>query len=173
MNQPEDRDNFQDEDGCPDGDNDGDGILDIEDDCPNDATNACGVKFNPCEIVITQAVYFQYDKDIIKEESYAILDAVAAVLLSRTQIELVQVEGHTDSDGPDDYNLDLSQRRAEAVVRYLTEKGVDAARMTPKGYGETRPIASNKAPSGRAKNRRVQFIILKPSQETCVQAPAK
>lgn len=118
-------------------------------------------------------MYFQYDKDIIKEESFGILDAVASVLLSRKLIELVQVEGHTDSDGPDDYNLDLSQRRAEAVARYLVGKGVDAARLVPKGYGETRPIASNGTPTGRAKNRRVQFIILKPSQEGCTAAPAK
>ncbi len=166
-NEPEDKDNFEDEDGCPDPDNDNDGILDVDDDCPNDPTNKCGVQINPCEIVITEKIFFEYDRDVIKPESYGIIDAVTSVLLSRDWIEEVQVEGHTDSDGPDDYNLDLSQRRAEAVMRYMTDKGVPPGRLTAKGYGETKPIATNKTKGGRAKNRRVQFIITKPSQTDC------
>ena len=166
-NEPEDKDNFQDEDGCPDPDNDNDGILDIDDDCPNDPTNKCGVQINPCEIVITEKIFFEYDKDVIKPESYAIIEAVTSVVLSRDWIEELQVEGHTDSDGPDDYNLELSQRRAEAVMRYMTDKGVTPGRLTAKGYGETKPIATNKTKGGRAKNRRVQFIITKPSQTEC------
>lgn len=164
---PEDRDGFQDEDGCPDGDNDGDGILDVEDDCPNDGTNKCGVVMNACEIVITEKVFFEYDREIIKAESFPILEAVASVMLARTQILVMQVEGHTDTDGPDDYNLDLSQRRADSVSRFLVEKGVDAGRLRAKGFGETKPIATNKTPAGRATNRRVQFMILEPSQDTC------
>jgi len=171
--EPEDKDNFEDEDGCPDPDNDADGILDIDDDCPNDPTNKCGVQINPCEIVITEKIFFEYDKDIIKPESFAIIDAVTSVVLSREWIEELQVQGHTDSDGPDDYNLDLSQRRAEAVMRYMIEKGVDAGRLQAKGYGETKPIATNRNKRGRAKNRRVQFIITKPSQTECEEAKPK
>ncbi|TNF24627.1 MAG: hypothetical protein EP329_24590 [Deltaproteobacteria bacterium] len=172
-NEPEDKDNFEDEDGCPDPDNDNDGLLDVDDDCPNDPTNKCGVTINPCEIVITEKIFFEYDKDIIKPESFGIIDAVASVMLSRDWIEAIEVQGHTDSDGPDDYNLDLSQRRAEAVMRYMVDKGVDATRLTAKGYGETKPIASNGSKTGRAKNRRVQFIITKPSQEQCAEPATK
>jgi len=165
----EDRDNFQDDDGCPDPDNDGDGILDTEDDCPADATNKCGVKFNACEIVITETVYFEYDKAVIKPESFDILDAVAALVSTRDIVKKVEVQGHTDNDGDDAYNMDLSQRRAESVVEYLKGKGVGGDRMVARGYGETKAIAPNKTAAGRAKNRRVQFIILDPPQEGCVK----
>jgi len=168
-NEPEDFDGFEDEDGCPDPDNDGDGIPDVDDPCPNDPTNTCGVAINPCEIVITDQVFFQYDRDVILPESFKILDAVASVLLSRDVIEKVQVEGHTDSDGPADYNLDLSQRRAESVVRYLVDKGVKVERLVAVGFGQSRPIATNRTAAGRAQNRRVQFIILEPPQEQCVE----
>jgi len=170
----EDRDGYQDEDGCPEPDNDGDGILDIDDDCPSDPTNRCGIVFNPCEIVISEQIFFEYNKEIIKPESFAILDAVAAVLMSRDWIEELAVEGHTDAQGPDPYNLELSQRRAESVAQYLAGKGVVAERLSAHGYGETRPIATNKTPAGRAKNRRVQFIIVRPPQTGCPgSAPAK
>ncbi|MCC6623333.1 MAG: OmpA family protein [Deltaproteobacteria bacterium] len=167
--QPEDRDNFQDDDGCPDPDNDGDGILDVDDDCPMDPTNKCGVTFSTCEIVITETVYFEYDSDVIKPESYGILDAVAALMSTRDVVKKVEVQGHTDNDGDDAYNLGLSQRRAESVVAYMKGKGIAVDRMVAKGYGETKPIASNKGAAGRAKNRRVQFIILEPSQAECVK----
>ena len=165
----EDRDGYQDEDGCPEPDNDGDGILDIDDDCPSDATNRCGIVMNPCEIVISEQIFFESNKEIIKPESFAILDAVASVMLSREWIEELSVEGHTDAQGPDAYNLELSQRRSESVARYLAGKGVAATRLSAKGYGETKPLATNNTPAGRAKNRRVQFIIVRPSQQQCTE----
>ncbi|MFO0749886.1 MAG: OmpA family protein, partial [Myxococcota bacterium] len=165
-------DGFQDEDGCPEPDNDGDGILDVDDQCPDDKDNKCRVKvIGKCEIQILDQVFFKYDKDEIDEKKSApILDEVGKVLVANKWINLVEVQGHTDSDGPDAYNLDLSQRRSAAVMNYLaTKTGVEASRLQAKGYGETKPLESNKTPAGRAKNRRVQFFILDPSQENCKQ----
>jgi len=169
MNDPEDYDSFEDEDGCPDPDNDGDGILDVDDECPKDPTNACRARLGKCEIQILDQVFFKYDKSEIDEKkSKPILDAVAEVLNGQKWINLVEVQGHTDSDGPDAYNDKLSQDRADAVMAYLTSKGgVDAGRLKAKGYGEKVPLDSNATPAGRAKNRRVQFFILDPSQENC------
>lgn len=168
MNDPEDVDGFQDEDGCPDGDNDGDGILDIEDTCPDDPEDKCKVVVKgKCEIAILDKVHFHYDKDIIKKKSYPILNEVAAVFKKNPWIELVEVQGHTDSDGTDAYNEDLSQRRAASVKVYLQEQGIPASKLTPKGYGEKKPIASNNNAKGRADNRRVQFVILKPTADDC------
>ena len=172
-NEPEDIDNFQDEDGCPDPDNDGDGILDVDDNCPNDPENKCNVSFNPCEIVITDKVYFRYDKFEIDPKSFPLLDAVASVVLSQQWILKIEVQGHTDSDGPDAYNEELSQNRANAVMQYLATKKVDPARLVAKGYGEKVPIASNAGKVGRAKNRRVQFIIIDPSQTKCTEKKGK
>ncbi len=172
MNDPEDIDKFQDEDGCPDPDNDGDGILDVNDDCPDDPTNACRVVVKgKCEIQILDKIEFKYDRDEIDEtKSKPILDAVAEVLNKYDWIKLVEVQGHTDGDGTVAYNQDLSQRRAAAVKTYLTTKAkVTASRLTPKGYGKGKPIDTNGTPAGRAKNRRVQFFILDPSQENCKQ----
>jgi len=172
MNDPEDMDGHQDEDGCPDPDNDGDGILDVDDKCPNDPKDACrAILKGKCEIQILDRVEFKYDSDELDEKkSKPILDAVADILNRNMWINLIEVQGHTDSDGTDVYNVDLSQRRSAAVVDYLSTKaGVAKTRMAPKGYGERKPIDTNRTPAGRAKNRRVQFVILDPSQENCQQ----
>lgn len=111
------------------------------------------------KIMILTPVYFDYNKDSIKSESFQILDDVAQTLTEHTEILKVEVAGHTDSDGSDTYNQDLSQRRVESVRRYLIEKGINADRLVAKGYGESKPIASNKTEDGKAKNRRVEFVI--------------
>jgi len=163
----EDFDKWQDEDGCPEPDNDGDGILDANDNCANDPTNACGILVNPCEIVVDQTIYFAYDEATILPQSFAILDAVAGLLQTRDAIKLIEVQGHTDSEGDNGYNLALSQRRAESVVAYFGGKSIAASRFVAKGYGETQPLAKNSSADGRAKNRRVQFIIIDPAQSGC------
>ncbi len=170
-NIPEDKDGFQDEDGCPDPDNDGDGILDASDGCPLDAVNRCGVSLDPCEIKIDQTIFFAFDRADVLPESFAILDAVAAVLGTNEAIARIEVQGHSDSLGAADYNLALSQRRAEAVVARIlaTGKGIAPARLVAKGYGLTRPLVANTNPANRAKNRRVQFIITDPAQSGCGQ----
>lgn len=166
---PEDRDGFQDEDGCPDCDNDGDGVPEcpqVVDLCPNKAAktpDGCPqynlVKVTSKKIEIKQTVYFETGKATIKPESFALLDEVALVLTDNPEI-LVRVEGHTDDRGSFELNMSLSQARAEAVRAYLAAKGVDQGRMDAKGYGESTPIASNRNSAGRAKNRRVEFVII-------------
>ncbi|HNC97874.1 MAG TPA: OmpA family protein, partial [Myxococcota bacterium] len=83
------------------------------------------------------------------------------VLEAHPEITRLEVAGHTDSDGNDNFNLELSQRRVEAVLQYLVARGVAPERLVAKGYGESRPVANNRSPDGKAKNRRVEFQILK------------
>jgi outer membrane protein OmpA-like peptidoglycan-associated protein len=73
----------------------------------------------------------------------------------------VSIEGHTDNQGPDDYNQDLSERRAASVRRYLISQGVESERLRSKGFGESQPIDDNRTAAGRAENRRVEFLIIK------------
>lgn len=176
-NEPEDKDGFKDEDGCPDPDNDKDRILDKDDKCPNDPETYNGfededgcpdrgrVVVTDTSIEILDMVYFEYDKAIIKKQSYPILDAVAATLQGNPAISLIEIQGHTDERGNDAYNLDLSDRRSKSVRDYLISKGVDAKRLTAQGYGETQPLDRNHNEAAWAKNRRVAFLILKRAAE--------
>ena len=111
-------------------------------------------------ILLLAPVYFDHDAATIKAESFGILDEVAQTLVEHPEILSVEVAGHTDADGPDAYNLALSQRRVDAVRAYLIGKGVAADRLTAKGYGESRPLTTNATEDGKAKNRRVEFTIL-------------
>jgi hypothetical protein len=93
-------------------------------------------------------------------KSYELLDNVAQVVNDHNEIPLIFIQGHTDSDGNDAYNLTLSDRRAQSVMRYLTTAGkVEIARLKAKGFGETKPIADNKSEAGKQQNRRVEFLI--------------
>jgi len=112
------------------------------------------------EIIILPDIHFEFDKAVIKPESFPVLDSIAQWLLSRPSM-VVEIAGHTDSIGSATYNLSLSQRRAEAVREYLIEKGVSPERIYARGYGETQPISSNSTEEGRAKNRRVEIRIIK------------
>lgn len=111
------------------------------------------------QIEILTPVFFDYNKDSIRPESFAVLDDVLYLLKSHPEILRVEVAGHTDADGSDRYNLDLSQRRVESVRRYLIEHGVGGERLVAQGYGEARPIAPNTTEDGKARNRRVEFNI--------------
>ncbi len=124
------------------------------------------IKLEEKQIVILDKVFFETNKDIIKPESFKLLDEVASVVMANPQVGRVEVSGHTDSDGDDASNLDLSQRRAESVKRYLEGKGVDPARLIAKGYGETKPIDSNKSSKGKANNRRVEFNLIDQASPT-------
>lgn len=111
-------------------------------------------------IVINEKIMFEYNKAKIKEESHDLLNEITQVIQDNPQIKKLSVEGHTDSDGSDKYNKKLSDKRAAAVMAYLTEHGVDEGRLTSKGWGEEKPIAENDTDEGKAKNRRVEFIIV-------------
>ncbi|HTJ82899.1 MAG TPA: OmpA family protein [Polyangiaceae bacterium] len=184
--QPETKNGFKDEDGCPDSapDKDGDGIPDALDKCPAIPENLNGiededgcpdkgptlVEVKADEIKILQRVEFETSSDKIKgAPSFAVLDAVVGALKVHPEITKVEVQGHTDNTGDATQNKDLSQKRADAVVKYLTEKGIAATRLSGKGYGQDKPIADNKTAAGRQKNRRVEFAI----QESTRNAPAK
>lgn len=112
-------------------------------------------------IKIADKVQFETGKAEILPESFGLLDEVAQVFVDNPQIEVVQVEGHTDSTGSAQINKKLSQARAESVLKYLAGKGVAKKRMVAKGFGPERPIASNDDDAGREQNRRVEFNILK------------
>jgi uncharacterized repeat protein (TIGR01451 family) len=105
-------------------------------------------------------VLFERDRDVLLVQSRAVLDATAAVLREHPDLSLVRVEGHTDGKGNATYNLSLSQRRARAVRLYLIRHGIDAGRLQAEGFGSAQPIDSNLTVEGRARNRRVEFLIV-------------
>ncbi len=165
----EDPDGFGDDDGCPDCDNDGDGVPECPtaiDQCPAEpaqTADGCPQKYTlivvtDTKIELKQTVYFDTRKATIKRVSFPLLDEVALALTDRPTIA-VRIEGHTDSQGSDKFNLKLSKNRAESVRKYLIAKGVDGARMTAQGFGESVPIEDNRTKAGRAQNRRVEFYI--------------
>jgi outer membrane protein OmpA-like peptidoglycan-associated protein len=172
-NEPEDKDGFQDDDGCPDPDNDGDGIPDDKDKCPNEPETKNGVddddgcpdsggavQIGSGKVEIPDQIQFETGRATILPRSYALLDRIAQKLKENPAIRRVRVEGHTDNQGGADKNQSLSQARADAVIDYLSRRGVDGSRLQGVGYGATRPIATNATAGGRAKNRRVEFIIV-------------
>jgi len=111
------------------------------------------------KVVITETIHYETGKALILSISYQILNEVAEVFKQNPELR-IRVEGHTDSVGADDYNLRLSQARAESVVKYLIGQGIDPNRLEARGYGESMPLADNATPEGRAKNRRVEFTII-------------
>jgi len=156
--------------GCP-GDKDHDGIADDKDRCPDTPIgtrvdrNGCPMSAKESELLDTgtlrlENVYFDSEKSTIKSESYAVLDEVGEILAKWPELR-IEIGGHTDNMGTDSYNRDLSEARAAAVLDYLTGKfSLRKDQYTSKGYGETKPIASNDTSDGRAKNRRVEFKVL-------------
>ena len=113
------------------------------------------------KIVINEKVQFDVNSAKILAVSHSLLDEVAKVIKENPQIKKIRVEGHASSEGSDTYNLKLSDRRANSVMKYLTGKGgISNETMSAKGYGEAQPIASNDSEDGREKNRRVEFTIL-------------
>jgi len=122
-------------------------------------------------IVIHQTIYFEYDRAVIRERSYPILETVAQVMRDYPDIT-VEIQGHTDDRGRDEYNLRLSQERAEAVRQFLISRGIAPERMTARGYGETRPIDTNRTAAGRARNRRVEFVRTDPAARRSRQEEA-
>jgi outer membrane protein OmpA-like peptidoglycan-associated protein len=111
------------------------------------------------ETIVLRNIFYDYNKATIRDESTAELDRLEKVLIENPTIK-VEISGHTDDVGGDDYNLNLSEQRAQSVVSHLQAKGIDASRMIAKGYGETQPLATNETPEGRQENRRTEFKII-------------
>jgi OOP family OmpA-OmpF porin len=146
------------------GDEDGDGVTDDIDQCPGTPAgtrvDAVGCPLPVAQVAsIKLMVNFGFDSSTVQEQYFADLGELAA-FLKRFEDVYVDIEGHTDSTGPEDYNQSLSQQRAQAVVDYLVaEHGIAPQRLEPKGYGETQPVADNSTEEGRAANRRVMATL--------------
>ena len=143
-----------DQKGCP-LDSDGDGIIDSSDRCPRTPK---GATVNEYGCWVCKDVNFDFDKSNIKPEYYPNLDAQVNFLKQNPDL-VVEIQGHTDNMGPKEYNQKLSEKRATAVMNYLTERGIAQERLSAKGYGFSIPMTSNETKEGRAKNRRVQFSV--------------
>ena len=136
-------------------------MLNERDKCPNTRPGAV-VDLDGCEVeavISLEGVHFGFNEATLTAEAKAILNK-AVGLLDKQQKVVVEVAGHTDSVGSEEYNQKLSERRAIAVKAYLESKGITATRLTARGYGETQPVASNDTDAGRALNRRVELIVL-------------
>lgn len=117
----------------------------------------------PIEVGLTvrlKNIYFDFDKTTLKTESFSELNKVVDFLKQNSHVE-IEISGHTDSKGSDDYNLNLSQGRSQSVVDYIVTQGIESYRLTAHGYGETKPIETNDTDAGRANNRRVEFTVVK------------
>ncbi len=165
--------------GCPLPDRDNDGVPDATDHCPDQAgspstnpvRNGCPglVMIHGAQMQIRQPVFFATSRDVILPRSRAVLEAVAEALRAVPEIHRMSIEGNTDDVGDDQRNMELSQRRAQSVLRWLVEHGVEENRLEAHGFGETRPLVQGATPAARAQNRRVDFRIVDPAQ---ADAPA-
>ena len=162
------------EHGCPKPeDRDGDSFPDPDDACPNEpgvanreaSLHGCPappppkVKLLETSLSISEQVRFETGTAMIHDQSASLLSQVAEVLKAHPEIESCEVAGHTDDAGSQDLNRELSERRAQAVMAWLIAHGVEAGRLRARGYGSTRPIADNATEEGRARNRRVEFLL--------------
>lgn len=141
-------------------DSDNDGVTNDKDQCPgtpsNTEVNAQGCPVQKAEPIVLKGVTFEFDSDKLTSQAEDRLDNVVNALKSSQDFD-VRVEGHTDNVGPESYNQELSQRRADSVKRYLVDHGIAPSRLNTQGYGESQPVATNDTEAGRAKNRRVEL----------------
>lgn len=142
-------------------DSDGDGVVDSKDACPG---TPAGTKVDAkgCEVmakvISLSGILFHTNSAELRSESIAVLNATADTLNANKGVN-VEIAGHTDDQGDATYNQNLSQQRAETVRSYLNSRGVDNARLSASGYGETQPVADNSTSEGRAQNRRVELRV--------------
>ncbi len=151
--------------GCPIPDTDGDGVNDEEDKCINEKGPASnfGCPIISAEIIkrvklAAENIFFETAKSTLLAKSFAKLNDVVSILKDNPSFK-VQIDGHTDYVGSDEYNHTLSHERAASVKAYLVSKGIDESRLSSLGYGEEKPIADNTTAAGRAKNRRVEMTL--------------
>jgi len=153
--------------GCPWPDTDGDGVLDKDDRCVDVkgtvANNGCPeiseeqiLKLN----AYAKTILFNSGKATFQQQTFPVLQSIVAILKEYPSSKF-SIEGHTDSDGKDAMNQKLSEDRAAAVKNYLVENGIASDRLSSTGYGESKPIDSNKTKKGKANNRRVEVKLVK------------
>ena len=131
---------FEDDDGCPD---EGPAQVVVEDG----------------KIKVLATIRFKTGSDELEDDSKPVMDQLVLTIRSRQDIRRIRIEGHTDDTGSREFNMKLSQQRANAVKRYMTESGIKGSRLEAVGYGPDKPIADNDTEEGRATNRRVEFVI--------------
>lgn len=110
--------------------------------------------------LVLNNIFFDFDRATLKPESFPELNRIISVMNERSGME-IEIAGHTDATGPESYNMQLSERRARSVVKYLTDKGIATNRISVVFYGESKPVEPNTTPDGRRRNRRVEFKIIK------------
>jgi outer membrane protein OmpA-like peptidoglycan-associated protein len=170
-NDAEDKDSFEDEDGCPDPDNDKDGIPDKEDLCPNEAETMNGyadhdgcpdaqqIRVVGDKIVLDDRVHFMINSHIIRRISFDLLERLAKLINEHPEYVHIEIQGHTDERGPTWYNERLSQTRAASVMAFLVKSGVNAERLSAKGFGQSKPLVQKRTEYAYYMNRRVEFEI--------------
>ena len=161
-------------------DSDNDGIPDDKDLCPNTQANVrvdkdgCPIEISEKEVelldkgrITVREIHFETGKAAIAPDSYPVLDELGTILIQWPRLK-IEIGGHTDARGADAYNMTLSQKRAQAVLDYLTQKfpQINREQFSVQGYGERKPVASNKTALGMAKNRRVEFKVLNTEELT-------
>lgn len=124
---------------------------------PDDLTKQ---KLEPGKVIQLKNIYFEFDKDELMPRSFVELNKLLKIMRENPKL-VIEIMGHTDALGEDVYNLDLSRRRAEAVLRFLLENKISKTRLRSHGEGEDKPIATNDTEEGRAQNRRVEFVVVK------------
>lgn len=131
---------------------------------PVEAVKPAGrVKLEGSKIEITEQIQFDKGGNVIKQESFGLLDEIAKVIKDNPEkVKKVEVGGHTSAEGDAGANMKLSKDRAEAVMKALVERGIEKTKLTSKGYGITKPIGNNADAGGRVQNRRVEFVVTDP-----------
>jgi len=177
-NVPEDRDGYLDYDGCPD-DDDQDGIPDASDRCrkvpgkPSNQGCPIHVRVEDKAIIILDGIRFETDSAELSGKVQPAMDEIALVLRFSPQIKNVCIEGHADDRGSDEYNLELSQRRAETVRTWLAKNNIAIDRMAIVGYGKVQPRVSGVTDEARYENRRVEIRVLDDSATATCPTPAQ
>jgi len=116
---------------------------------------------NDFDETIPIEIPFGVDSDVLEKESYSALDVLSNFLKANLELDLIEVQGHSDRRGTPDHNLDLSERRAKSVVNYLVRKGIVPSRLRSEGFGSKRPAATGTSESSWSQNRRVEFVIIR------------
>jgi outer membrane protein OmpA-like peptidoglycan-associated protein len=172
-NDPEDKDGFEDDDGCPDPDNDGDGIPDAKDACPNEPETVNGIKDDDgCpddgpivvkkgRIYLKERLLFDTNRARVKVEGRPALQAVLELWTQHPEWDHLIVDGHADRHGPDGYNLWLSHVRAERVRNRLIQMGFPEDKLTLRAFGRRAPRVPEQTEEADRENRRVEFVIVK------------
>lgn len=188
--EPEDEDGFEDTDGCPDPDNDGDGLADAEDKCPDKAfkynrerdTRGCPPELQYVRMGsdrLEPPLLFERYESELTEDSRKILDEVAVLLTDYYPKMRLRLEGHADGDArrtrtndeEEEDNQRESERRAQTAIAYLVKKGIDRERLVEKGFGNDSPISREETLEGKAKNRRVELIIIENPEPAMPPSP--